>query len=43
MQYTYQEVFLLLNTVFELINFDAFQGFCHSFVSPLPYWQNVAL
>ena len=27
---------------FELVNFDAFQCFCHFFVSPLPYWQNVS-
>ena len=28
MQYTYQGVFPLLKSVFELINFDAFQSFC---------------
>ena len=43
MQYVYWDLFFsLLRTTFELMDFDACQCFCHSFVSPLPYWQNVS-
>ena len=43
MQCTYGDVFPLLKTVSELIDFDAFWCFCHFFlVSPLPHGQNVS-
>ena len=43
MQYTYEDFFpLLLKTIFELIDFDAFSTLPF-FVSPFPYQQSVSL
>ena len=45
MQYPYRDFFPLYQTVFELVDFDAFQCFCLFclFVSPRLQWQNICL